>query len=692
MRRCISNLFEGKKSDVSFQVIAMSSLLLQAHEAKHELRVWFYHILGDRLRMIRRSLKSCRSENRMQWLSSFLKEMAELSLCIKRCGTLFPSLLLQPDLLFNEVCTSDILEDEKVFSKLKASLICFFGSNEQDKNMLSCVYEIISLMKCTFSGNFMEQVVKMVVAEALLGKYDTSGRQALQDHTVNEYFLWVERTTEEEVNRWSSPGSRNAEDGIILSIQQYIRHALTTALINPFKGHLIYHSTGFMALVSANMLEELNFFIHSYVQHCGTEDLETALLKSMMYDVQSNFFLLHCDPARVVERTLEILNTAAGLFALLGKCAPEEEIVSELNKKGFEEAVSAYYDRMVKNMEMEDSMIATIQRLDKLVQNKEAFDTALRNSMLVRLTEAKENNIAAEHYFLAGLREERRGPFDQLLSDVERGWELSRKFQKIMEEEEETEEEEKSHSEKQVVPFKFIATILRGSSVFPLVEQVSSPCCMIPEGMKICERQFLSFYGRLHNGRRLRFLYRWGEVRYHLHHQNSTYRIIAPTSLAFLIEFFNSDETFPLASLCERCGVPASVLEQQLRLLLQKGLILEEEKKYKFNNSFFSSRQALVLHRHDPVNDDDTLQARVSSRLMYGLQGEHQKRQGSAVEAVVMQVVKSSSPIKDKALFENVSASIHQFSLRKLMIKDAISKLIERGYIRRSSEGYFFQP
>lgn len=690
----ISNVFEGKGSEVSLQVLSLITTVEWSSAMREEVREYINELLFNRARNIRLSLFKCRSRTGKDWLTLFYREMKKLLLTLKRCQYLFDRLFPRAELAFGEVMTREIINYSPVRSSLKSSLVHCIGNAGEDEVVPRLVYETMSLLHNYGIENVQEDILSTVFVDALEGKYMPLAKTFLADHSVMEYIRWVGSVMVEVEDTWSFFLPRESDESRF-QIQEYIRHALHISLITRFKEEILYGDTGFSSLIDTQDIHALKSFIAFYSCHCGTQDLETIILQCMMKHLQGVFCLLLSDPARVVEKTIEVLDMSSVLFMQLGKGSPDEEIVAELNKIGFAEAVSAFYDRTVKRMVITKSQAEIIKRLYHLVCNKEALDTALRNSMLVRLANAKEKSLVAERFFLEGIEEERRPPFERMINDVEHSWKLSKAFEEYKKnvpdnETEEEEEEKEGRKRDGGLSFQFTVNILRGVGVLPLLEHAPSFSCTFPEEMKACERDFLHFYARRHNGRRLRFLYRWGKVWYQLSHNEAVYTIVAPTSSSYLIEMFNSDNSFTKESLAEQCGMGLDAVENQLRLLQRKELIVEDQNEYRFNTTFSSLRKVLILDKEESA-DDDRMKRRRSPSFRTELSEDAMKIRSTTLESVTMKVLKSSSIIKDTELYEKVSENIHHFSVLRPMVKDALRSLLERGFIVRSSEGYVLQ-
>lgn len=675
LEMCILSLFDEKPNTMSFQVLAMSSLHWMC-ERKEELQNCFQELLVDRVRGLRHFFRTSRSGDSKEWMRAFVKEVKQLCLFIKRCGVLFPSVVPQAVLLYQCVCEQDILRDKKILEKLKKSLLFCVNTAEEDESAKSIVYELVLLFSDSVSKDLLNLMLENTFENAFYPKYYPLAKKYFSDHSVCEYIRWVETTIDEVKEKWILPSSEKKEEVIIL-FQNVIDRSLNKAFFYPFRGDLMYSNTGFISLINSDEKILLKSFIYFYCQRSGNADLLTALQKSIMKKVQSTFSLLHSDPAKVVELILNILETSSHLFQLLDEESPEEEILSELNKKGFAEAFSSFYDKNVKRMIRGNSILQTIGRIEHLVTNKEALDRALRNTMLVRLASAKASNLVVERHFLSGLPEGRTAQLECLIRDVEESWELSKKFVFFA-----AEEGEKLN-------FQFVVTILRGAAVFPLVENATSSSSIVPPAIKKCEDRFLFFYSRLHNGRQLKFLYNWGKAKIHFYHNEKNYVIIAPISLTSLLFMFNSDTSYTPLFLADQCGMELSTVGAQLHLLQLSGLIVKDENKYKFNESFFAPRPLILLSvESGSVEEDCNVQS--SSQMFSGVSENEQKLHGAALECAIMKIMKSNSLIKEAALFKSVSLAVKHFDLNKSLMKETLSNLIERGFIIRSRGGYAF--
>lgn len=669
----ILSLFDEKPNTMSFQVLAISSLHWMS-ERKDELKHCFQEILVDRVRDLRHFFCNTCSGDGKEWIRAFMMEITQLCLFIKRCGVLFPSVIPQAALLYQCVCEQDILHNRKVHEKLERSLLFCVNAAEEDESAKSTVYKLVLLLSDTVSRDFLISMLENTFVGALYPTYYPLAKKYFSDHSVCEYIRWVESTTDEVKEKWFLSSSEKGEELVVL-FQNIIDRSLNKAFFIPFRGDLMYSNTGFIFLIGSDEKDLLKSFISFYSQRSGTADLVTALQKSVMKKIQSTFPLLHSDSAKVVELTLKTLEMSSHLFQMLDEEFPEEEILSELNTKGFAEAFSSFYDRNVKRMISGNSILQTIGRIEHLVTNKEALDRALKNTMLVRLASAKASNLVVERHFLSGLPEARTAPLERMIRDVEKSWELSKKFTLFAEEEGEK------------LNFQFSVTILRGAPVFPLVENASSSSSTIPAVMKKCEDRFLYFYSRLHNGRQLRFLYSWGKAKIDFFHKEKKYVIITPISLINLIFMFNSDMSYAPLFLADQCGIELSSVGAQLHLLQISGLIVKDENKYKFNKSFFSPRQ-LILLSGESCSVDEDCSAQNSLQMFSGVSENEEKLHVTALECTIMKIIKSNSPIRDAALLKNVSLAVKHFPLSRSLVKETLSSLIERGFIMRSRGGY----
>eukprot|EP00796_Vickermania_ingenoplastis_P005236 gene5236-3750_t len=654
----LNDIFSNKKLNYSFQVITLLESQLSG-QCRRLLRHRFDQILADQVRALRQYFLTLHID-RDESLDLFVCGWEEFNHQVSTCCFLFPDCTQDYFQTANILFQQDICADKRLQQKV-SHWVSTAVLKEKWSPLLT---RYATLLLPILDRRNVEPLLQSPCKESISKRYSSDAQDKVEELKVPEFIKWVQEI--QELWNCSLRQSGAAETKAFPTVRESIHRALSEVLVLPHIEYLFNSPSGCLHMTRSWEFRNIALFQLFYGSMVGDHQVEELFKRVLQEKMDRILCIMDSNPAAGVRMTLDVLANASKLYELIFKKFPEKEYLSELNQKGFAEAVSIFYDRCVKTMEISDTVIENISKLFNLVEDEDALDRAVKKSMSVRLVNAEQNHLQMERRFLAAIPSKRVSSFECMIDDVERGWEISSKFKWYQDE------------QGSPLPITFRATVLRGGSLLPLVG-VAPP---LPQSMMECEACFMNLYAMLHSGRRLVFLKNLGNVQLDLHHNGTTYFVTAPTPFSTTLLAFNENKWLSIPELSTQTGADATAVQRHIKKLLECRLIVEREKTYRFNNDFSCSKTHVIID--GPLNsrgDGDGASPAVDP--------QRGALAGVFLDAAIVKEVKQSSPLSHQRLCEKV----HQvrgrgFLITHAEVKASLQNLMERGLITRSSLGY----
>lgn len=666
IENCFTSIFNNSKLIYSFQLIIQIQSNLNT-ESRRYLKQRCTDSLVDQVRSLQRYFLTLQRDDK-DCFACFVSDWEKFVLQVKTCCRLFPDFTQDFDPISNDLFQTKILSHDKVTKNLCNWLAACFEENKHVDEFKRFLF--LLQQRCT--QGTIDELIGNSYTTIFARRYSSCSQDKVNEISTPEYITWAQEIVRSEEEAARRQLSCVEEEGII-HLLGYVRKGLANILLLPFKDYLFYSPHGFLEMGRDWDFEKLSTFSTFYSQMCPGKDLEAMFERIVKEKMEEVFLYIEKDPARGVEMTVEVLDKSSKLFALASTNCPEKLYLSELNRKGFAEAVSMFYDRSVKKMKADAATLETISKILHVVEDEEALDRALMKSMSVRLANADPKHLEVERKFLVSMQSEgstrRVGLLERIIADIESSWSLSEKF---------------VESKKVEFPASdaFRATILRGAALLPFV----GASLHLPERLLMWKSEFSDFYSTLHNGRRLVFLLHLGRVKFDLHHGDKVFTITAPTSFASTIATFNEDHAFSVPELSSRSGLDNDATAVQLNKLLFSGLVVEEEKgRFTYNQRFFSNRSDIV------VGDVMTYSSEEDGCAAHKMIQGRGKCVSTYLLTSIMRELKAKSPMPFKELLGSVlhsKSSKLSYVATASDVKGALENLLERDLITRTSEGY----
>lgn len=658
LEKSVADIFDNKKLYFSLQCIVQIQSQLTSN-SKIQLKEYINQFVEDQVRTVRQYfLALSRNKN---FFEPFVLGWEEFVGHVDTCCMVFPTVTKElsrsSDISFQNV----VLLHPKLQAKLQEGCCNALVENPDTAFALIRRYTFLLLEK---NSEGLVDLIGIPFKNYIKKKYGDAAEGRAMSMRVLEFVSWL-KNIQEEVSVKKQESSSKVD--VILQI--FMIKAFDEVLVEPYNNFLLHSVDGCLGMARQWDFDSLAPIVNLYTGLSRAEELETIFDKAIKENMEHVMEILYKDAPKAVEMVLQVLDKSNRLLSLISKICTEKSYMSKVNEIGFCEAVSAFYDRSVKKMKMDDSVIKSIARLYTLVEDEDGLDRALKKSMCVRLANADADHLRVERQFLLGIPLQRRAVFEQLIADVEESWQISSRF-------------ESSCSNEKLSHFSLRVTVIRGATLLPFANtQPRLPPCM---GKNMLD--FINFYSLLHNGRRIMFLSKLGKVKFRLSHSGSFYTIVAPTPFASTILAFNEDKSFSISELMGRSDLDQEAVEWQTRQLLLHGLIVEESKEYRFNQCFTSSRSEIVVGGYGQARNES------SSELLQSKTGK--KAPNSAfLEAHITLELKRGSPKTFKSLCDGVAIlGSRGYHITSANVKSSIQNLMERGVVTHSSAGYSFQP
>lgn len=658
LEKTIADIFGNKKLYYSLQCIVHIQSQL-APSSKGQLREYINQFVEEQVRTVRQFFLGL-SRSKV-FFEPFIRGWEEFIGHVGTCCMLFPTVTRElsrsSDILFQNV----VLSNAKIQAKLQEG--CCNALLEDKNGALTLIRRYTSLLLEKYSEGFIDSLIGIPFKNFVKKKYSDMSEQHVRTMGVLEFVSWLKLIREEvSIINHETPSS------IDMILQMFMIKAFAEVLVEPFSNFLLYSKDGCLSMAQQWDFDSLSSIVILYREISRDADLETIFDKTVKENMEHAMQLLDKDPPKAVEMVLQVLDKSNRLWALMSKNCAEKSYLTKGNERGFCEAVSAFYDRSVKKMKMDDLVIKNITRLYNLVEDEDGLDRALKKSMCVRLANAEMDHLRVERQFLMGIPSQHRAVFEQMIADVEESWQISSRF-------------ESSREDQKTCQFNFRVTVLRGATLLPFANIQPR----LPDCMSNCKLDFVNFYSLLHNGRRIMFLSKLGKVKFSLSHSGKVYSVVAPTPFASTILAFNEDRSYNIPELMAHSELDQEAIEWQIRQLLLHGLVVEENsKEYRFNQNFTSLRAEIIVGGFGHTRSESS----------HELQSTTQKRSLSSafLDAQITLELKRASPKSFKSLCEAVGLLANkEYHITNANVKSSLQNLVERGVVSHSSAGYSFR-
>lgn len=648
IRESLSDVFAGKKLKYSFQFLAH----WQAHfsgKNRREYKVHFDQFLADQARALRVLFSSFSSPDSLQ---RCVETWEEFGSHVTLCCTIFPQ-FTKDFRGASRVLIEDILADKRLRLKFKK----WIGVSLRDKRF-DAVKRFALLLTENDSGHLMDGLIGVPFVEHFKQKFYEFALEKSKVFEVPQFAGWIRDCLREERNLWQCGDT----DSIF---NKYVTQSFVDGTMAPFIKYLTKSPTGCEAMILNSDFENLTTLTSCLTELECSHIFKESFSGALKEKVESALFFLDSDPLKAVEMTVEAITKSAQLFNFSVFDVSAKVFFSGLNKRGFAEALSLYYDRSVKLMRVDEIRIKNLKVLFEMIDDEDGVDRALRTYMSLRLIHAERIHLEVERAFLAAIPTERAAAFERWISDVERSWCISSQFNALHD----------SHM------FDFRATILRGPS---LLTAVGSPP-RLPPYMLDCASKFEQFYSSLHNGRRIVFLLGFGKVKFLLSHKGIQYTLTAPTPYINTILMFNEDKRYSLEDATAESTLDVSSTKLQLQKLIHTGLVREENERYGFNEAFTSPEAEIIIGGPSKAKGEN----HVSSPNLRN----SEQFCSTFVDTTVVRLLKETSPRSFQSLFDDLNAcALNRYSVSKVQFKNSLQGLVERNLVTSTSEGYLFRP
>lgn len=230
------------------------------------------------------------------------------------------------------------------------------------------------------------------------------------------------------------------------------------------------------------------------------------------------------------------------------------------------------------------------------------------------------------------------------------------------------------------LPFDdFTVKILRiGAAPF----EVKNYTWLIPPELESCVTSFFLFYQNEHKNRRLNWLYHLSKGELHMIGKNNRrYVLLCSTFQMGILLQYNKQTEFTLHQLQAYTNLDLEILSQILETLVKAKILISESNSFEdldnkislnlnYNNKKMRLNINIPLKKEAAKEDKKTLKTVVEDRKY-------------VIQAAIVRIMKARKELSHQLLVAQVLAQIERFKPTVQGIKNCITDLIEREYIRR---------
>ncbi|KAJ3109444.1 hypothetical protein HDU97_006689 [Phlyctochytrium planicorne] len=206
----------------------------------------------------------------------------------------------------------------------------------------------------------------------------------------------------------------------------------------------------------------------------------------------------------------------------------------------------------------------------------------------------------------------------------------------------------------------------------------------LPVELETCVSEFSRFYGSVHNGRKIAWLYHLSKVDMKVNFTDRRYELNVSLHQLCLLQLFNKNDRFAVKELVELTKIPESDIRRLLKPLLDIKMlesstsVVEESSIITLNMKFTSKRTKIKVSANIQMESN---QEAASTRKAV----EDDRR--LFVEATIVRIMKSRKTIGHALLVQDtIDLSKSRFPATVSLVKKCIEKLIEKGYMARKDD------
>ena len=200
----------------------------------------------------------------------------------------------------------------------------------------------------------------------------------------------------------------------------------------------------------------------------------------------------------------------------------------------------------------------------------------------------------------------------------------------------------------------------------------------LPPALRAPFDEFVEFYDRVHNGRKLKWLWNFGKGEMKLNLPNGKVVVLSVSIYQMMILLaFNNADVLTHDQLATDVRLPAELLDGSLAYIVKSGILVEQAPNvYAFNPDFKSKRLRINLNL--PLKTESVQDGSESEKQL------EEQRQGF-LQAIIVRIMKTRKHLGHAQLVEEVmQQALVRFRPSVKDVKRALTSLLEREYLRRA--------
>ncbi|KAL7420574.1 ubiquitin ligase (cullin) of SCF [Cryptotrichosporon argae] len=220
------------------------------------------------------------------------------------------------------------------------------------------------------------------------------------------------------------------------------------------------------------------------------------------------------------------------------------------------------------------------------------------------------------------------------------------------------------------------SVMVLGSNFWPLTPPKTD--FAIPSQLQSKFKSFTTFYGEVHSGRKLQWLWNVSKSELRSSYLSQKYTFMVSAYQAAILTQFNNDDMLEYKDIQAGTTISDDVLKPQLNLLVKAKVINQAEDSYSLNTSFKSKTIRVQLNK--------TVKSEAKQETTEVLASVDEDRK-FVYQATIVRIMKTRKTIKHQSLIQETTAAIStKFTPKVSDIKKAIDYLIDKEYLERGEE------
>lgn len=523
--------------------------------------------------------------------------------------------------------------------------------------------------------------------QATAAYYKAESQKVLREQGVVSYMRRVNQRLMEERNRVSKYLHPSTEELLMSECEKLLIEAHELQIQSEFLGllsadnrqdlHIMYTLLRKVPNGLAPIRDKLEMFVQNLglkritqmVNAAGNEPIEPRSYVEGLLDVCSYFeSLLETSFEKWPTMKSAVDNGCAKFINSnqIAKPSPNADSKTPELLSRFADSLLKRSSRYTDISQIEEGLDGVL-RLLQYTEEKDVFEKHYTRMLSRRLVHQTSSNADLESKMVTRLGDicgfEYTNKLQRMFQDVATSQQLQAQFK---------------DSEGTALANSFAPFVL-AEGFWPLPHRVI-PDFKLPSKMEGTFQRFVEFYDKVHNGRKLKWLWNFGKGEMKLNMPNGKVVLLQVSIYQMMILLaFNDADSLTKEQLYNDVQLPAELLDGSLGFILKSGILLENPVNvYSFNPDFKSKRMRINLNL--PLKADQRQEASETEKQI-----EEQRQ--SFLQAIIVRIMKARKHSGHAHLIEEVMMQARaRFNPSVKDVKRALNALLEREYLKRSSD------